>query len=95
MAAPATTQLSIGDINLAATLRSTAILPGDPTVRLEPGRFVRATITPAGTGEIRVVWADGVADVEAWGDGAAWLIDRAPRLLGLEDDVSGFDPDGP
>ena len=95
MASPAATRLPIGDIDLAATLRNTAILPGDPTVRLEPGRFVRATITPDGTGEIRVVWADGVAAVEAWGDGAEWLIERAPRLLGLEDDVTGFDPDGP
>ena len=31
--------------------------------------------------------------MEAHGPGAAWLVERAGRLLGAEDDVSGFDPD--
>jgi 3-methyladenine DNA glycosylase/8-oxoguanine DNA glycosylase len=29
----------------------------------------------------------------AWGQGAAWLLDALPGILGLHDDVSGFDPD--
>lgn len=87
-------RLPVDGVDLASTLRGAAILPHDPTVLLEPGRFVRATLTPDGPGEIRVLWEDGVAEVEAWGDGAPWLVARAPRLLGLDDDVSTFRPDG-
>jgi hypothetical protein len=28
----------------------------------------------------------------AWGPGAAWLLDALPGILGLHDDISGFDP---
>jgi 3-methyladenine DNA glycosylase/8-oxoguanine DNA glycosylase len=33
--------------------------------------------------------------VEAWGPGAAWVLDRAPRLLGSMDDDSDFRPTHP
>lgn len=83
-----------GDVDVAATLGSLAWLPGDPTVRVEPGRFTRATWTPEGSGTVVVTWTpgDGTARVEASGDGAGWLLDRSPRLLGCEDEVGGFDP---
>lgn len=83
-----------GDVDLAATLGSIAWLPRDPTTRPAPGRFERATCTPEGPGTVVVTWtADaGTARVEAFGDGAGWLLERAPRLLGCEDDVAGFDP---
>ena len=32
---------------------------------------------------------------QAWGDGADWLLDRLPRLLGADDDATGFDPPHP
>lgn len=35
-----------------------------------------------------------VAEVTAVGDGAGWLVDRAPRLLGCLDDITGFNPPG-
>lgn len=39
---------------------------------------------------------DGVdAVIRAWGDGASWAIDQAPRLLGCEDDPTGFEPAHP
>lgn len=95
--------VAVGDIDLASTLRTLAFLPGDPTVRRAPGRFERATITPDGPGSIRVTWAaegpagaqgsaSREAHVEAFGDGAAWLLDRAEGLLGVADDVAGFEP---
>ncbi len=31
---------------------------------------------------------------EAWGPGADWLLDQAPRLLGADDDLTGFAPSG-
>ncbi len=90
-------RVPVGDVDLAATLGSVVWLPRDPTARLAPGRFERATWTPEGSGTVVVTWApgDGTARVEAHGDGAGWLLDRAPRLLGCEDDVTGFDPAGP
>lgn len=95
----------LGDVDLTATLGAITWLPGDPTTRLSPGLFERATLTPEGPGTVVVRWApaggaapavpEGVAEVTAHGDGARWLLERAPRLLGCLDDVSGFDPATP
>jgi 3-methyladenine DNA glycosylase/8-oxoguanine DNA glycosylase len=87
----------IGEIDLASTLGALAFLARDPTTRLAPGRFERATVTPDGVGTIAVTWgAERThAHVETHGDGAAWLLERAPRLLGCEDDVGGFAPTSP
>ncbi len=30
----------------------------------------------------------------SWGDGAEWMLRQAPKLMGLDDDVSGFQPTG-
>ncbi len=71
------------------------MLPADPTVRTGPTGFQRATITPTGPGALSVTWAGaaGEAAVVTTGDGGDWLADRAPRLLGVADDVTGFAPD--
>ncbi len=94
---PDVRNVPVGDIDLAATLGPVVWLPRDPTARLAPGRFQRATQTPEGAGTVVVTWTrdGGTARVEAHGDGAGWLLERAPRLLGCEDDVAGFDPAGP
>jgi 3-methyladenine DNA glycosylase/8-oxoguanine DNA glycosylase len=91
-------ELAVPGIDLGATLRPTALLGRDPTVHVRPGRFDRATLTPAGPAALSVTWRPGasVARVEAWGDGAEWVLQRAPGLLGLADDPTGFAPvDGP
>lgn len=92
-------EVSLAGVDVAATLRPIALLPGDPTVRLAPGRFERATYTPEGPGALVVTWDAagprdvGAAQVQAHGDGAAWLLDHAPDLLGADDDGAvGFDP---
>lgn len=96
-----TTSVPIDGIDVVATLRPVALLPGDPTVRLVPGRFERATLTPEGPGTIVVTWdasarlASGTASVAAFGDGASWLRAHAPDLLGVRDDVVGFAPEQP
>jgi 3-methyladenine DNA glycosylase/8-oxoguanine DNA glycosylase len=89
--------LPAGEIDIASTLGPLTALAGDPTVRLRPGRFDRATLTPDGPGALSVVWEAGATGVrvDAQGDGAGWLLDRAPALLGYDDDVSGFHPDSP
>ncbi|MBT2443602.1 DNA-3-methyladenine glycosylase 2 family protein [Streptomyces sp. ISL-36] len=69
--------------------------PGDPTFRTAPdGSVWRATRTPEGPGTLRVALrrSEGVAEAEAWGPGAQWLLDRLPQLLGAEDDPEAFTP---
>ncbi len=91
-------RVPLAGVDVGATLRPLAILPGDPTVRLVPGRFERATFTPEGPGTVVVTWDGGgprdggAAWVEAYGDGAAWLLERAPDLLGVRDHAVGFEP---
>ena len=75
---------------------------GDPTTRLGPGSFVRATITPDGPGTLRLTWSHDPAppeecglDAEAWGPGAGWLLDRVDDLTGADDRAGTFDPAHP
>ncbi|SDD19715.1 DNA-3-methyladenine glycosylase family protein [Auraticoccus monumenti] len=70
--------------------------PGDPTHRrVGPGQWWRASRTPEGPAtSVWVALADGVR-VEAWGPGAGWTLEQAPRLLGAEDDHAGFEPRHP
>ena len=82
-----------GDVDLGSTLGQLAVLPRDPTVRLAPGRFERATSTPEGPGGIALTWDDGPeVGIVGYGPGGRWLTDRAPGLLGRHDDVTGFEP---
>ncbi|HEX8498508.1 MAG TPA: hypothetical protein VF661_15035 [Actinomycetales bacterium] len=78
-----------------ATLRRGA---GDPTYRLEPdGTVWRTCRTPLGPGTLRLVGrpADAVVLATAWGPGAVWLLDGVPRMLGGDDDDTGFEPRHP
>jgi 3-methyladenine DNA glycosylase/8-oxoguanine DNA glycosylase len=79
---------------------------GDPTFRVDRvGAVWRTSLTPEGPGTIRVtatnpkpLQTDASAAAgprvlaQAWGPGAAWLLDALPAALGLYDDISGFDP---
>ena len=64
---------------------------GDPTTRLAPGEFWRASFTPDGPATIRIRWnpADRqgeLAGVDAWGPGREWMLQRAVAMTG------GLDP---
>ncbi|GGO69158.1 3-methyladenine DNA glycosylase [Nocardioides deserti] len=68
---------------------------GDPTYRIDDaGRHWRGIRTPEGpaTLVLHVAPRDGAVHAEAWGPGAAWVLDGVPDLLGAGDDWSGFDP---
>lgn len=67
---------------------------GDPTYRWHQGRVWRGTRTPQGPATLAVTPLDAAGEVhaQAWGPGAAWVLDSLPALLGAEDDPSGFDP---
>jgi hypothetical protein len=69
---------------------------GDPTQRRDgQDGWWRTARTPLGAGTLRLQAIDGGVAVEAWGPGAAWLVDSAPGLLGADDDRGGFRPQHP
>jgi 3-methyladenine DNA glycosylase/8-oxoguanine DNA glycosylase len=85
--------LQTGDIDLRATLTPIGVYSRDPTTRWTPRSFSKAVLTPDGPGTMMLSWdGRGVTTAEAWGSGAAWLLDRAPHWVGLRDDLEGFDP---
>ena len=66
---------------------------GDPTQqRMPDGSWWRSAQTPAGPGSLRLTTNGDGVHAEAWGQGAGWLLDRVPSLLGADDDPSGFEP---
>ena len=64
---------------------------GDPTIRLETGRAIRATRTPAGPATLEVRETGHELVVRSWGPGAAWAVEQAPDLLGFNDDPSALE----
>ncbi|MFK0216490.1 MULTISPECIES: DNA-3-methyladenine glycosylase family protein [unclassified Streptomyces] len=81
------------DLDLGLTLGPLRRGPADPTFRATPdGSVWRASRTPDGPGTLRVRMDAGRAAAEAWGPGAAWLLDGLPALLGAEDDPAAFVP---
>ncbi|MDV9191187.1 DNA-3-methyladenine glycosylase 2 family protein [Streptomyces sp. SR27] len=86
-------------LDLGLTLGPLRRGPADPTFRVTPdGSVWRASRTPEGPGTLRIrATATGAGtgtgtESEAWGPGAAWLLDRLPALLGAEDDPTAFVP---
>lgn len=79
-------------VDLAGTLSPLVRGSGDPSHRVVSGAELwRATRTPAGAAllHVRTDTAAGEVRAEAWGDGAAWVLEGLPELLGAADD----DPD--
>ncbi|MGH3501620.1 MAG: DNA-3-methyladenine glycosylase family protein [Nocardioidaceae bacterium] len=72
---------------------------GDPAFRYDAATHTvwRAAMTPAGASTIRVSPRPGLGEIEltAWGSGADWMLEQAPAMLGLYDDVAGFAPRDP
>jgi 3-methyladenine DNA glycosylase/8-oxoguanine DNA glycosylase len=68
---------------------------GDPAYRVDAsGAVWRTSLTPEGPGTLRVRSRLGTRDTlvtgQAWGPGAAWLLDGLPAQLGADDDQTGF-----
>jgi endonuclease III len=66
---------------------------GDPTMRTSRGVAERASRTTDGPVSVRFAETPGGIEVETWGPGARWLLDRAAAWCGAEDDDAGFDPE--
>ncbi|GAA3069786.1 DNA-3-methyladenine glycosylase family protein [Streptomyces glomeratus] len=82
-----------GPLDLGLVLGPLRRGPGDPTFRATPdGSVWRASHTPQGPGTLRVALRSGIAEAEAWGPGAEWLLDQLPEMLGASDDPGAFEP---
>ncbi|AOT02167.1 DNA-3-methyladenine glycosylase family protein [Arthrobacter sp. U41] len=84
-----------GPFDLSRTVGTLLRGHGDPSIRTMPDGLWLGFTTPAGPATLRLA-ADGrrddpAVDVQAWGPGAAAAVDSAPRMLGRDDDWSGFD----
>ena len=68
---------------------------GDPTFRCtSDGAIWRGIRTPEGTTTLRLLPDPLATQVTgtAWGSGAEWILAQLPRMLGADDDPSGFVP---
>jgi len=79
-------------LDLTATVGGLVRGRGDPTSSCHGNELWWATNSPIGpaTLHLTVHPADQVVRSTAWGDGAAWVLDQVPDLLGLGDDVDAF-----
>src|SRR4051795_9830102 len=82
----------VGPIDLRATLAPLRRGPYDPCLALGHREVWRATHTPDGPGTQRLTVVDGGIETEAFGPGAAWLLDHAAALVGSSDTGADFRP---
>jgi 3-methyladenine DNA glycosylase/8-oxoguanine DNA glycosylase len=78
-------------LNLTATMGIIG-MGGDPTFRKRESTVEFATRTAEGPASARFVQRGDTVTVEAWGGGAATLMDRAEDLIGAHDDAGSFTP---
>ncbi|MFG3260560.1 DNA-3-methyladenine glycosylase family protein [Streptomyces sp. NPDC048172] len=81
-----------GPYDLGSNLRVLQRGPYDPTYRRESSAVWRGTRTPDGPAALRLCAVSGAVRGEAWGPGAAWVLDGLPALLGAEDEPAEFVP---
>lgn len=65
---------------------------GDPTSLQRADGWWFAWTAPAGPVTLHLTGEGDTVRADAWGEGATWMLDRVPDLLGARDDVSGFVP---
>jgi 3-methyladenine DNA glycosylase/8-oxoguanine DNA glycosylase len=82
-------------LDLARTLGPLSRGPGDPTIRVAPGRVLRATRTVAGPAAVGLVHHDHELHVEAWGPGAERAVALVPEMLGLDRERQPIPPGHP
>lgn len=75
-------------LNLTSTVRGSKM-----PIMVGPTESRWNTRTPDGLGTLHLHRrSDATVEAEAWGPGADWMINQAPKLLGHEDDLTGFEP---
>ncbi len=95
------TESATGDVEAVFTIAPTlnvkdTVRGAKLPVMVGPTELWWVTRTPDGPGTLNMerVAQDQVL-ARAWGPGAQWMANQTPRLLGDEDDLTGFDPQGP
>ncbi|MEP6622941.1 MAG: DNA-3-methyladenine glycosylase 2 family protein [Acidimicrobiia bacterium] len=81
-----------GPVELRSTIAPLRRGPYDPCIALGRREAWRATHTPDGPGTQRLTIVDGGIETEAFGPGAAWLVEHAPALVGVADTGAEFRP---
>lgn len=79
-------------IDLPASLSAVRAGRGDPAVLLLAGEAAIATRTAEGPATLHLRGRGVTIEGEAWGPGAALLLEAAPGWCGALDDLTGFDP---
>ena len=93
--APQTRRLRLTrPLDLRLTLALTRIGRGDPCTRLRSDQAFRASRTPEGPATVHLIVDGDELGAEAWGEGATWLLDQLPILVG-EADIDDFVTDDP
>jgi 3-methyladenine DNA glycosylase/8-oxoguanine DNA glycosylase len=75
-----------GPLDLGLTLAPLWHGHGDPTMRIGRDGVWRATRTPDGPATLHLAQKRDALDATAWGPGAAWALEAARALAGLEDE---------
>ncbi len=84
-----------GPVDLALTLGPLQRGRFDPTCQVTRGTARRATRTPAGAATLELRHEGDAVTARAWGDGAGWMLDAVPGLLGFDDEPDSFAPTHP
>ncbi|MEX2551517.1 MAG: DNA-3-methyladenine glycosylase 2 family protein [Actinomycetota bacterium] len=79
-------------LDLSCTLRPLRRGFNDPTMRIDSSGIWRATRTPEGPCSTHLETSGDEILVTAWGPGAGWALERAPELVGLNDDPDALKP---
>ena len=80
-----------GTLDLVGTCRPMIESAGDPTWDIGRGHVRRGLSTPEGPAGIELRLTEDGLRLDAHGEGAAWIAERVPRMVGLEDDPQGFE----
>ena len=63
-------------------------------VMIGPNGNLWTTRTPLGAATMYLTRTGNSVEGTAWGDGAEWMLDQMPGVLGLRDNLDGFEPEG-
>jgi 3-methyladenine DNA glycosylase/8-oxoguanine DNA glycosylase len=64
---------------------------GDPSARLTATQLWWACRTPSGPATLHLCRYGGTVEATGYGPGAEWVTEQSDAVIGLRDDVSGFD----
>lgn len=80
------------DIPASLDIKATVRTAKNPLM-IGPTELWWSTRTPDGTATLHLNrCSDTQVEAEGWGDGAAWILEQVPALLGANDDLTGFRP---